>query len=121
MSAAVSEFAGLAPGPAPLAPYRRQTVDQRQELRDVVAVPAGMRHPQRGAVRVGQHVVLRARPRTVNRTRTDFWAASPPLGPHMRGIDRDAGEVQPVRRPQPVQQHPLELLPHSGFAPWVRV
>ncbi len=33
--------AGLAPGPAPLAPHRRHAVDQRQELRDVVAVSAG--------------------------------------------------------------------------------
>lgn len=28
-----------------------------------------------------------------------------------------AGEVETVRRPQPVQPHPLELLPHPGLLP----
>lgn len=56
-----------APGPALLAPHRRHAVDQRQELRDVVA---GRRTaPAAGAVCVGRHVVLRARTCTVNRTR----------------------------------------------------
>jgi hypothetical protein len=32
---------GLAPGPSALAPHRRHTVDQRQKLGDIVAVPAG--------------------------------------------------------------------------------
>ncbi len=44
----VCRGAGLAPRPTPHAPHRRQTVNQRQELRDVVAEPAGTRHPQRG-------------------------------------------------------------------------
>jgi hypothetical protein len=37
---------------------RLDTVDQRQQLRDVVAVPAGPRDRQRHPVRVGQQVVL---------------------------------------------------------------
>ncbi|GGR36936.1 hypothetical protein GCM10010251_61730 [Streptomyces aurantiogriseus] len=34
------QCAGLAPGPPPLAPYRWQAVDQRQQVGDIVTVPA---------------------------------------------------------------------------------
>lgn len=61
--------AGLAAGPAPLAPHRCQAVGRRQELGDIVAVGAGQRHPQRDTVPLGQHVVFRARPAAVNRAR----------------------------------------------------
>lgn len=87
------------------------------ERSSVVAVTAGQRHPQRSAAGIGQRMMLRARPGAVNRARTDFWAASPSLGPHMRVVDGGGGEAETVRRPQPVQQHPLELLPHPGLLP----
>ncbi|OKI09221.1 hypothetical protein A6A06_00390 [Streptomyces sp. CB02923] len=51
------------------------------------------------AVDVVVIVGVGTRPSPVDRARADFWAASPPLGLHVRGIDGGAGEVQPVRRP----------------------
>lgn len=98
-----AQGAGLAPGPAPLAPHRRQAVDQRQELRDVVSVPGRQLHPQRGAVRVGQHVVLRAQPSTVNQARTDFWGCFAPAWPararRQRGRRRSPGGPPPAAGP----------------------
>jgi hypothetical protein len=49
-------------GTAAAAPDRRDGLDQREELGDVVAVAAGQRHHQRNAVRFGDQVVLGARP-----------------------------------------------------------
>lgn len=107
----------FAAGPDPLAPHRRRAIAQRRELGDVVGVGAGQRDPQRDTVPVGQHMVFRARPCAVNRTRTDFWAASPAPGLHRRGIDRGTGEVRAIRRPRPVQQYLPKLTPHTGRLP----
>ena len=38
-------------------------------------------------------------------------------GPHMRAIDRGAGEVQQVRGPQLGQQHLVQALPDPGIVP----
>lgn len=88
--------ARLAPGAAPFAPHRWHAVDQRQELGDIVAVAAGQRYPQRGAVSVGQHVVLRARPSAVNRARTTWCGTSWTPPPATRGaqwnVDDPEGE-----------------------------
>jgi hypothetical protein len=48
---------------------------QRQQLGDIVPVAAGGGHRQRGAVRIGDHVVLRAGSGTIDRARAGFWAA----------------------------------------------
>jgi hypothetical protein len=53
-------------------PDRRDRGDQRHELGDVVAVAAGQGDRQRDPVRLGDHVVLGARPGTVNRARAGF-------------------------------------------------
>ncbi|KOT93592.1 hypothetical protein ADK70_13860 [Streptomyces rimosus subsp. pseudoverticillatus] len=103
------------------APDGRHSVHQRQHLGDVVAVAAGQRHSQRNATTVGQHMVLGVRPPPVNRTRADFWATSPPLGLHIRDIDGGAGKVQPVRRPQLVQQHLLQVLRDACLLPFGQV
>jgi hypothetical protein len=58
--------------PAAAAADRRDGLDQRHELGDVVAVPAGQRHCQRDAVRFGDQVVLGAGPGTVDRARAGF-------------------------------------------------
>jgi hypothetical protein len=49
------------PGPAAAVADWRDRLDQRHQLGDVVAVAAGQRHRQRDPVRLGDHVVLRAR------------------------------------------------------------
>lgn len=75
--APVSEQAvGPAPWPPDPAAHRRHLVQQRHELGDVVAVAAGQRDGQRGAMAVGQNVVLGAPPCAVDRARTCF---GPPL------------------------------------------
>ena len=56
----------------PCAPDPRDGVQQRQQLGDVVTVAAGQRDGERGAVPVGDDVVLRAGPGTVDRARTCF-------------------------------------------------
>ena len=50
----------------------RDLVYQGQQLDDVVAVPAGQRHRERDALRVGENVVLAARPCAVDRAGSAF-------------------------------------------------
>jgi len=64
--------------PTAAAADRRDGLDQRHELGDVVAVPAGQRHRQRDTVRLGDHVVLRARLGAIDRARPGF---GPPFDP----------------------------------------
>lgn len=56
------ERVGSASGPADDAGHGRNLVQQRQQLRDVVAVSAGQRDSERDALSVGEDVVLAARP-----------------------------------------------------------
>ena len=68
--AAVGEQAvGSLAGPAGAAADRHDGVQQRDQLGHVVAVGAGHAPGQRCAVRVGQEVVLGARPAAVDRAR----------------------------------------------------
>jgi len=62
----------LAAGPAGPAADRRDRVEQGQELGDVVAVATGQQYGERGAVSVGDQVVLRAGPAPVDR-RGPVW------------------------------------------------
>jgi hypothetical protein len=55
---------------------RRDLVEQRQQLSDVVAVPAGQTDRERNTTGFGEDMVLGARPRAVDRARTRF---GPPL------------------------------------------
>jgi hypothetical protein len=52
-------------------------LNEGYELGDVVAVPAGQRRRKRDAVRLGDQVVLGARPGAVDRARARFRAAHP--------------------------------------------
>ena len=54
---------------ADLAAHRRNAVDERDQLGDVVAVAAGERPRERDPGRVDQEVVLGACPATINRAR----------------------------------------------------
>ena len=63
---------GPMPGPAHGPGNGRDLVDQRQQLRDVVAVPAGQRHREGDALSVGDDVVLAARTCAVDRDGTAF-------------------------------------------------
>lgn len=57
-------------------PHRRNCVEQRDQLRNVVAVSSGQEHGQRDAVSVGEQVVLAARTPAIRWT----WARLfPPL------------------------------------------
>jgi hypothetical protein len=51
----------------PVAAGRRDAIDKRQQLGDVVAVPSGERHGQGDALAVADYVVLGARPAAVDR------------------------------------------------------
>lgn len=74
VAAVGEECVGPASGPADNAGHSGDLVQQRQELGDVVAVPAGQRHRERDALAVGEDVVLAARPCAVDR-------AGPAFGP----------------------------------------
>lgn len=74
VAAVCEERVGSASGPADDAGHGRNLVQQGQQLRDVVAVPAGQRHCERDALCVGEDVVLAARTCAVDR-------AGPAFGP----------------------------------------
>jgi hypothetical protein len=66
--AAVGDQAvGAHPGPAELAAHRADAVDERQQLGDVVAMPAGEADGQRDAGTVDQQMMLGAGAAAVNR------------------------------------------------------
>jgi hypothetical protein len=58
VAAVAKQLLGPLPRPAGEAGDRRDAVEQRQQLGDVVAVTAGQRPGQRCSMRVGQEVVL---------------------------------------------------------------
>jgi len=62
---------------ADLAPHRRDTVDERDQLGDVVAVAAGERPGERDPGRVDQEMVFRAVSGSVNRARARLGAPLP--------------------------------------------
>jgi hypothetical protein len=60
---------GASTWPADLAADRRDTVDERHQLRDVVAIAAGHRPGERDPGRVYEKVMLRAGSGSINRAR----------------------------------------------------
>ncbi|MEY9906870.1 putative transposase [Catenulispora sp. MAP12-49] len=82
-------------GPTAHTPDRRDGVDQRHQLGDVVAVAAGLAPVHRG------------------------WASGRPAlhRPQMGGVDRGAGEVQQSRAAQLGKQQLVQPLPDSGGVP----
>jgi hypothetical protein len=66
----------FAAGPSALAADRRDRVQQRQQLGDVVAVAAGQQHRQRDTAGVGDQMMLGAQPAAVYWTPAGF---GPPL------------------------------------------
>ena len=62
------------PWPADLAAHRRHTLDERDQLGDVVAVAAGERPRERDPGRVDQEVMLRPVSGSINRARARFGA-----------------------------------------------
>ena len=65
---------GPSPRPARRAPHRRDTVNQRDQLGDVVAVATGERPGEWDPGRIDQEVVLGARSGSINRARARFGA-----------------------------------------------
>jgi hypothetical protein len=63
----------LADGPTGTAAERRNRVDQRQELGNVVAVGGGQQSGQRDAPRLGENVVLRPRLTAIGWVRSSFF------------------------------------------------
>lgn len=64
--------AGLAEGAATLAADRRDGLDQRQELSDVVTVGAGQNDRERNALRFGNEVVFGTGASTIGGVRSCF-------------------------------------------------
>ena len=77
-------------GAADLAADRRDRLDQRDELQDVVAVAAAKADRERDAVPVADHVVLGVGPASIDRARTGFGLplAGPGLGTKSQTVDR---------------------------------
>jgi hypothetical protein len=91
--AAVGEqLAGLASRPATPSADRRYRIEQRQQLGDVVAVPAGQRDRERDAVGFDDQVVLRGWPRL-----TGEGPTSPLERVHMRSVHRAAIQIELTR------------------------
>ena len=70
---------GTPPGSADAATYRRHTVEQREQLGDVVAVAAGERPSKRDAATVYEEMLLATPTAAVDRARTGLRA------PYMKG------------------------------------
>ena len=66
---------GLAKRPAACAANRRDGVDQRQQLRDIVAIGPRQDRADRNAVCVYEDVVFGPRSRAIRGVRPSFWAA----------------------------------------------
>ena len=62
---------GSVSGPAERTAYMRNRIDERQQLRDVVAVGAGHRPRQEQTAGIGQDVMFDARAAAVDRTRAE--------------------------------------------------
>ena len=60
-------------GATPFAAHRRDGLDQRQQLRNVVSVRTGQRGRQRNAARVGNQVMLAARFPAIRGARSCFF------------------------------------------------
>ena len=63
----------FADGPAGAAAQRRQGIDQRQQLCDVVPVRGGQRRDERNPVRVGENMMLRPGLAAIGRVRSSFF------------------------------------------------
>jgi hypothetical protein len=70
VAAVADDRGGSSPRSADLPAQRRHRVDQRHQLRDIVAVAAGQADRERDPVRVRQEVVLTARAAAVDRAGT---------------------------------------------------
>lgn len=90
-------------------------LQQRHQHGAVVGVGPGQPHVQRQPVAVAEHVVLAARLTAVGRAGTGGLTLA--LGAH---ADRVHGRPGPVQLPvlgQPVEHHPVQLVPHPGSLP----
>lgn len=74
VAAVCDQLVGAPARPADDAGDRRYPLEQRDQLRDVVAVAAGQRPGERSPVAVDEEVVLRASPAPVDRARGRFGA-----------------------------------------------
>ena len=83
------EFARAAPRPTHFAGNRRNRLHQWLELRDIVLVGPGQRVRKGNAAGIGQHVMLAASSRTVDRTRA---GARPPFNARTEALSIAARE-----------------------------
>jgi hypothetical protein len=74
VAAVGGDAVGPSPPPADLAAHRRDAIDERDQLGDVVAVAARERPGERDAGRVDQEVVLRPVSGSINRARARLGA-----------------------------------------------
>jgi hypothetical protein len=81
---------GLAKRPTACAANLRDGVDQRQQLRDIVAIRACQNRADRNAVCVYEHVVFGPRSRAIRGVRPSFWPA-PTARTGLDGLTNSAG------------------------------
>ena len=74
VGAVAVESLRAAAGPAALAAHGRDRIDEREHLRDVVAVAAGQPDRERAAATAGDQVMLGAAPGAVDRARAGLGA-----------------------------------------------
>src|SRR6266542_5951507 len=74
VTAVGADTLGSLPGPTDLAAHRRDTIDERDQLGDVVAVAAGERPGERDPLPLDQEVVLGAVSGSINRARARLGA-----------------------------------------------
>ncbi|GAA2450054.1 hypothetical protein GCM10010421_48050 [Streptomyces glaucus] len=92
IAAVGADPAGAAQGPAAPAADRRNGLDQRDQLGDVVAASTGQGHRQRDAVRPDNHGVLAAGLAPVHRGTPGGWSTLQRA--HVRRVDGGPGEFQ---------------------------
>lgn len=73
IAAVALDQAWLAERPAGTAPQGREGVDQREQLRDVVAIGGRQRRDERNPVRVGENMMLRPGFAAIGRVRSSFF------------------------------------------------
>jgi hypothetical protein len=103
------------PGPAARladdAPDRWDGIDERDQLGDLIAMPAGERDGQRNPVRVGEQVMPGTGFAPVDRTRS---CLAPLEGAQVGGVNQGGGQVQQPGGAQFGEQPLVQLLPDAG-------
>lgn len=114
IAAVGNELLGALVGAAGLATDGTDAVDERQQLRDVVAMSAGQRDADRDASGVADQVVFGARAAAVNRRRP---GQGPFKSTYVAGVGDRRGPADRARRVEALKHRLVRALPHAGLLP----